>query len=321
MESSAVARPSLQVMKDIVKSLPHPMLVRAYNYWHVREQRPRLHEVARKAGVPLTSELRLAELRKSDTACILGSGPSINRISRSRWEAIAATDSMGLNFWPFHPFTPKFYFFESIVPFSAADSVPQHMYPMVRKMLADAAVRYRDVIKIITDLKALDQTQLIYQLPAELHTNLWTAFTVPVIARNAEEFKRGIRYIKARGALQKADKFDWIFKYNGSITGMIDFCLKMDYRRIVLCGVDMKEQLYFYQDRQLFPDICDLEFVDRKLVHHTARPQEWMVGMADVLAIMKKEILDPAGVELYIETTDSALYPALPVVPESVLAR
>jgi hypothetical protein len=36
---------------------------------------------------------------------------------------------------------------------------------------------------------------------------------------------------------------------------------------------------------------------------------------------MKKEVLDPAGVELYIETTDSALYPALPVVPESVLAR
>jgi hypothetical protein len=308
-------------MKDIVKSLPHPLLLRVYDHWHVREQKPRLHEVARKAGVPLTSELRLPELRKSDTACILGSGPSINRISRSRWDAISQTDSIGLNFWPFHPFVPKFYFFESIVPFSPEHSVPEHMYDTVRKMLTDNAARYRDVIKIITDLKPLGERQLIYELPPEFHTNLWTAFTVPVVARTAEEFTRGIRFIKARGALQKADRFDWIFKYNGSITGIIDYCLKSGYRRIVLCGVDMKAQLYFYQDRELFPEICDLEFVDRKLVHHTARPQQWMVGMTDVLAIMKREVLDPAGVELFIETTESALYPILPVVPESVLAK
>jgi hypothetical protein len=307
-------------MKDFVKLLPHPILLRIYNQWYVREQRSTLQEVSTKAGVPLSSELRLPELRTSDTACILGSGPSVNRITRSRWDAIAKTDSIGLNFWPFHPFVPRFYFFESIVPHSVEHHVPENMYPAVRKMLADNAQRYKDVIKFITDLKSVDQSQLIYELPPAFRTNLWTAYTVPVVARTEEEFARGLRYVRDRGALQKAAHFDWIFKYNGSITGIIDFALKMGHRRIVLCGVDMKQQAYYYQDRQFFPEQCDLEFVDRKLVHHTARPQQWMVGMADVLALMKSEILDPAGVELYIETTESALYPALPLVPEDVLA-
>ena len=65
--------------------------------------------IRNKYQLPLVDEIDLTAYKRSDTLFVLGSGPSINRIPQERWRAIAAHDSVGFNFWPYHPFVPTFY--------------------------------------------------------------------------------------------------------------------------------------------------------------------------------------------------------------------
>ncbi|MGC1298446.1 MAG: hypothetical protein WA869_25750, partial [Alloacidobacterium sp.] len=79
----------------------------------------------------------MASLRASDTLFILGSAWSINDISDERWQIIGRHDSVGINFWPVHPFVPRFFHFEDI----AYDEQPV-MYDAFRGLLERRAEAY-----------------------------------------------------------------------------------------------------------------------------------------------------------------------------------
>ena len=89
----------------------------------------------------------------------------------------------------------------------------------------------------------------------------------------------------------------------------------MGYKRIVLCGIDLSKQDYFYQHRELYPESADWEFATRKDVHLTARRLPWMVPAPQVIEAFKKCVLDPTGVELFVENRSSTLFPEIAEAP------
>ena len=305
----------LTVLKEITKQLPHPLLMRSYHYWHVKEHRTTTRQAAKKAGVPMLDRLDLSTVKTSDTLFILGSGASINDISPEGWINIAKHDSVGFNFWPLHPFVPRMYFFESIQYNLGGGDEETEVFRTVMRMLTNRAEAYKNVIKVITDVRLNQDRQLIYQLPSAWKTNLYAAYTVPPVARTPEELDNGVRYLKGNGAFAPAQHIDWLFKYCGSLSTMIALGVRMQYRRIVLCGIDMGMQHYFFQDPKLFPHTSKYEFVPRFETHHTAVGRAWMVPMQDVVATLMKEVLKPAGIELYLENPNSALWPMVPTIP------
>src|SRR5271157_4008789 len=103
------------MIKSLVKQLPHPLLLRLYHAYYLRQQRDLAVDLARATGLPLLEELKLPPLRTSDTVFVLGSGWSINEVPAERWDVMGRHDTIGFNFWPVHPFVPRIFVFENLV--------------------------------------------------------------------------------------------------------------------------------------------------------------------------------------------------------------
>jgi hypothetical protein len=255
------------------------------------------------SGCPTLEHLDISSLKSSETVFILGSGPSINDISDDRWEFIRKHDTLGFNWWPLHRVVPKIYVFESI-------QTNSELFPYFMKMLQSCADAYLDTIKIVNAIEDIDfRGQLLYTAPEEFKRNMYVALAVPVVARNVDELRRGLRFILRMGGLAPCRSIPWLFKYGGSVTAMIDLALRIGYKRIVLCGIDLGPQEYFYQDPQLYPETADWEFAPRNQPHLTTRQLEYLVPAQQVIWTMDEEILRPRGIELFVENSSSTLFP------------
>lgn len=303
----------MKTIRSLAKHLPHPLLYRLYHHTRLREESARTAKVAALAGLPLLQTLNLGSLRASDTLFILGSAWSINEISSERWRTIGRHDSIGINFWPVHPFVPRFLHFENMT----YDDQPE-MYDALLSILERRSEAYVNTLKIVTEVNPTGQRQTIFELPETMKRNLYIGFSMPVVARNEEELRAGIRYMQSIGAFSPHDKVAWLFKYGGSVIAMMTLAVLMEYKRIVLCGVDLNKQDYFYHDRERYPECADWEFVPRKDAHLTTRQLPWLVPAQVAVNIFKELILEKAGIELYVESPISTLYPKVRLAPLSL---
>jgi hypothetical protein len=303
----------MKTIRSLAKHLPHPLLYRLYHYVRLREESTLAAKAAGLAGLPLLKSLDLQGLRASDTIFILGSAWSINEISDERWKVIGEYDSVGINFWPAHPFVPRFYHFESIL----HDDQPA-MYEALIKLFQRRSEDYANTVKIVTEVGRLEVRQTIFELPEGMKKNLYVGFSMPVVARNEDELRAGIKYLRSIGAFTPHAKVAWLFKYGGSVIGMMTLAVLMGYKRIILCGVDLNRQEYFYQHRERFPEYADWEFSLRNEVHKTARRLPWLVPAQSAVYVFKELVLDPEGIELLVESRASTLHPRIPVAPQSL---
>jgi hypothetical protein len=304
---------AIQVVRSLAKRLPHPLLCRLYHYKRLREETARTAKAAALAGLPLLESLDLAHLKSSDTLFILGSAQSINQISGQRWKIIGKHDSVGMNFWPVHSFVPRLLHFENL----RYDEQPV-MYEALRGVFERRAEAYANTLKIVTEVGPMGPRQLAFEIPKEMQKGLYLGFSMPVVARCEEELRSGIRFMGSIGALQRRSTVSWLFKYGGSVIAMMALATVMGYKRIILCGVDLNRQAYFYQNRELYPECAGWEFVPRENVHLTARRLPWLVPAPAAVQIFKELVLDPAGIELFVESGESALYPGVPVASQSL---
>ena len=302
------------ILKELAKSLPHPILLRVNDAWQRRTVDRREDEVRKKAGIPLLEADALMRVKASDTVFILGSGPSINQIGAERWQAITEHDTIGLNFWPFHPFVPKIYFFENRPCDRTRETVDDKVGTTFVDLFRRRGEDYAQTVKVIMDLLH-PEPNIISELPEPIRQNLYSAYTVTPVARNANEFRSALKSVARSGMFSPQSPFASLLKYNGTITTLITLAAKMQYRRIVLCGVDMRAQAYFWQDPALYPETKDLEFSARNAPHHTATSNPWMLPMDAVLELMQRVVLEPAAIKLYVENRGSALYPMVPEAP------
>ena len=104
------------------------------------------------------------------------------------------------------------------------------------------------------------------------------------------------------------------------MSALVALAVRMQYRRIVLCGVDLHSQEYFYQDPSLYPQSSGFVPEPKSLKHLTFREFEWLVKMDAVLREMQRQILQPAGIELFVENRSSALWPEIPEAPQSLFS-
>jgi hypothetical protein len=298
------------VLKDLAHRLPHPVLVRAFLLKYALSDL-RLERKARvKHGLIPLAELNLSRFKKSGTVFMLGSGPSINGIPRQRWDAIARHDSMACNFWLFHNFVPTFYFYEAI-------GSQNGKLEVFRRVAEKRAKEYAHCIKIVTGLQELAPDFDLCRPDAWAH-DLYTIYTIPVAARNKQEFISGLRLVRSLGLFGMSQRIKYIFKQASSITGLISLAVRMGYKQIVLCGVDLQNGEYFYQDPELYADGNEVEFQPQNAPHSLVTFQPWKILTDVAVQVMSREILEPAGVKIYVENRSSRLWPAIPEAPESL---
>src|SRR6202790_4802658 len=299
----------IETLKSLAKSLPYPVFLRLFYLWDGMRWRRRAEAARNRAGIPPLDQVDLLQIKSSDTLFVLGSGPSINRISAERWRLIAAHDTVGFNWWLYHSFVPKFYFLEVI-----EKEVSPEAFEAYLTLASRRAVDYASTIKIAMEFHKLG-TQTLYHLPPEFRKNLFVAHKVEAPARNEAELAQALRYLQGRGAFQVTGRFSSLLKYAASLTTMLVFALKLGYKRVVLCGIDFKTPDYFFHDRPLYPESWEPPEAECFETHFTEVTLTWKLPITRAVAVIKQQLLDPAGIELYIESQDSALWPMLPVFP------
>ncbi len=300
-----------RALKSLMSKLPYPIFLRAFWSWYFLRDVRRWKAARQRGGVALLQDLDLATVKKSEALFILGSGPSINRISAERWAAIARHDTVGFNFWLCHAFVPRLYFFEAI-PRSDSD-----IYRAYCEVAKSRAAEYRAVPKVVTEMQH-SGAAFLQDLPPEWRENLYTPRPVTLAARDEAEFAYGLRELQRRGLFQAATRIRSLFKYAGSLSSLVALAARLRYRTVVLCGVDLATQEYFYQDPELYPATSDLVPSPRSLPHLIFRELPWLVKIDAVLRQMRRQLLEPAGIEVFVENRGSALWPEIPEAPAAL---
>ncbi len=291
--------------KSIAKSLPYPVFLRLYYAWERFCRAPRAESVRLSAGIPLLEEVDLRQFKGSDSLFVLGSGPSINRISDARWREIKRNDTVGFNWWLYHPLVPKFYFLESF----EREAAPDH-FECYLTLTRARAVDYAGTIKIAMELHK-PGTQTVLALDPGFKKNLFAAHSVAVPARNEDELAWAFRYLQHTGVFDCTGRFSHLPKHAASLTSLLVFAVKLGYKRVVLCGIDLKTSSYFFQERTVYSESWELPSAAACERHETDVPLTWRVPVNRVVAAIKQIIYDPSEIQLVIESRQSALWPML----------
>ena len=302
----------LQALKDLAKKLPPSLLLKSYYTWYAATSLRRAETARRRLGLPRLGGCEIARQKASDTLFVLGSGPSINQIPADRWQAISRYDTVGFNWWIIHPFVPKFYFLEAWGREEGRDPFARYVETVNRR-----AYDYRNTIKIAMEMDKPGELTVDAVSP-EFLQSMFVAYNLPVAARTEEELATALNYLHRKGAFRQTNRFSFLLKYAASLTTLLIFAYRMAYKRVVLCGIDLKTSEYFYQDASRFPEWAGVEYHPRQTRHSTDVRLTWRVPVSDSVMIIKSVLYDPAGLELYVEDSSSALWPRLQQAPASI---
>lgn len=169
-----------------------------------------------------------ARRRTSDTLFILGSGPSLTRLSDERWKQVARHDSFGINFSFLLDFVPTFHVME--------DGKQAWVRRQMVEALAPRRRRLRDTVWFISDKqprRGIHPRSAPEMFPE--HPTVCVYPYPPVI--RLEEDRRFRAEDFARSAV-----------YRGTMSVVLHLALRMGYRRLVLLGVDLHTVGHFFDD-------------------------------------------------------------------------
>jgi hypothetical protein len=251
-------------------------------------------------------------VKRSDTLFILGSGSSINDLSDRDWELVAAHDSVGFNFWPIHPFVPTYFFYEPCVHED-------------RTALMAARLRARREDYSRTVLFSLIGRWLQMNRPREAYdddliarTYFFSAYTFP--SNSTSVVTAALRLWAARA---RARRGEWnrtgITGHRTTADTAMCFGYLCGYRRLVLLGVDLSNSRYFWETD---PSRYDPEYFPRNInmgsdsPHNVATPYPYGLLADDYFTLFNRLVLRPAGVELFVGSEQSKLYPRIPLFPD-----
>ncbi|SUZ31968.1 hypothetical protein ROE7235_01719 [Roseibaca ekhonensis] len=266
----------------------------------MRSEFRRVRKVSRLRRAAGLTPFSLADARakkQSDTLVVLGSGRSINRLTDADWQRLDRDyDTLGLNFWMLHPFTPRFYQFEA----GPTDDRTRQF----EDFLSERAARMASVMMIYKDMERhqLDLTRLPDQTVRSLRVLNKVNLPVETEAglRRSLTLVRRARLTQATGLLLFA---------RASIVQAASFGAAMGYKRIVLAGVDLNDTRYFWEDD---PDLSWFGTAQPGTIHRTMDPTLAGVTVDRVLMVLRDSWLAPEGIELFCGHATSALHPRLP---------
>jgi hypothetical protein len=257
--------------------------------------------------------------RESDTLFILGSGPSINHLDKQFWEVVAANDSVGMNFWLVHHFTPSFYHGELIDlgrPGATAAMNALFHWMDIRE------VAYQNTPFLLSELQPNHTDMLSRMSPAWRQRVIGVPTVYPVFA-NSEEGTEVLLYLKKRDFFTP-NRIKRVMMYQSSVTKMIVLGLLMGYKRLVLCGVDLNVPGYFFEDREVYPlgpNLRRTKGEEEKGVHNTQIQAEFFAPVSTAILLLRDLILEPLGISLELAHPSSLLYPDLSVFEPGPIQR
>ena len=251
--------------------------------------------------------------KTSDTLFVLGSSPSINAISDAQWELIGRHDSVGFNFSLFHPFVPTFYFWEC-----PGETARRWVFSDLLRRKREAYRETPIVLKRVWPGMEAEVKEVLSVTP-DLNHKLAISLDIPP-KRNeqTQAFLKVLDHFERRGIGRFLLNRNLLWHRRGTLSELVAFACGMDYKRVVLCGVDLAGTDYFF-DIKAYTWVGELLPTPPRVqasVHSTVDLSKNDLTIDEVLYGLHDCIMKSQGRKLQINTMDSRLYPRLSLCPE-----
>lgn len=301
--------------QSLLKQLKHYLRPRwTKTLRQVLASRFKLMRVANRFGLRPINGNPLGAIKKSDTLFILGSGASINTLSEEEWQAIRAADSAGFNFWPIHAHIPSLYVVEvCAVPLGQEENYRR--YCELMRLRSDAYGNTPILIKDGERVEAQWLAEYVGNFPQILWPNISLAWDWEIPGDEESALVERIRRWESCGLImgQAAP----LVRKRATVSYIVLLALRAGYRNIVLCGVDLDNNDYFYRLREAeyaaqgLPVPLTVFAPEVPSIHKTDNVDMGM-PISRVLEIINRELLQPCGIHLSVALKSSKLHPMLP---------
>lgn len=254
---------------------------------------------------------KLLESKKSDTVFVLGSGSSINDLGEEQWDIVRRHDTIGMNFWIYHPFVPTFLHHEiSVVPLP--QGLARRPYDQLLAHLARRPDYHRVgwLFSLHETAKHLSWRDLrrhirhickggrCYHYPTQLD------FFDPSETLTAASFAQRARKLQDVHIRPNA----------ASLGAVLSVAIAMGYRNIVLLGVDLVDSRYWWTGQGRNDVHVEVDLHQKPDENHKTMTTRDGVPVDKLVDAIDRFVAQPAGVRLWIGSKRSALYPRLKLV-------
>ena len=244
-------------------------------------------------------------LKNSDTLVILGSGPSIARISSTAWQQVAQHDTIGFNWWLVHPFVPRFFAFQG---------VGERML----NLLSHEKHRYLNTSFFIRGSELASGTLKCTDMRLRwvFKKNAYYLAEYPMCGWYETPAQQLFDFMNAQGFLNFGKPGRFVPKWRSTLGLLLSFAYQMGYKTTVLAGMDMCSSRHFWDEtpfaevrRDYSPFLPQTESGILALRDATvAKPT-----LDEYVLAFKDWAHDTAGMNVCLLSPEGQLYPQLAV--------
>lgn len=257
------------------------------------------------------TDLNIDQIKNGrDTLFILGSGASINKISQEGWEIIKKNNSIGLNFWPIHDFVPSFLMFE--MPRGERGKVFYEVLRKKKDLYLKTPLIFKGLYKNRKDFYGIEQVKSLFD--EDLIGTIYLSYELSIPGRNSNEFANGLKYLDALGFFSNDKKISSLGQYRGTVTCAIVFGIKAGYKNIVLCGIDLNDTKYFYEESSQYYRDKGIEVPvsgQTTTFHKTNIALPNLLPVSTSILMLNDFFQKKYNGKLYVSNRKSALFPFL----------
>ena len=245
----------------------------------------------------------LKKFKNSDTIFILGNGPSLNLLKGDHIQAINSQDSFGISYsFVKNEIVPNF--------FLVSMENDTRTLQFFKDTFSNYRQSYRDVIVFY------HSTSLFRMAHPRL-----TPYFYPEKAKCCFFWKPKSIQIKNKRHFVDSD-FEKTLAYRGTLSVVLDLILKLEYKNIVLLGVDLDKSGYFYEKIKSFEEYVRITHEGVYGPDHATTKNKKYPSMHpkpgneqpfdEYLYALKGYLKRKKDINLFIGFKDSILYPGIP---------
>jgi hypothetical protein len=250
-------------------------------------------------------EFNVKNHKKSDTLFILGSGASIGDYTQEMWEHIKSHDTFGFNHWYFHKHIPTYYMFE----------LPKEhlMKEAVIHNLKVVSEKYWKIPKFIKPYSPQDSLKM-EEIPDFLINKLYYVPTYGIPKKSINNYKKALNTSNIpllRGRIKFPDLNS---QSRCSLDQVINFGIASNYKKIVLCGVDLTNTNHFFRrdDFYLPTDMQELPVYQKGGIHKTLDKNYGEITIDEIVNETQRKITKKRNIEMFVALNTSGLAGILP---------
>jgi len=231
-------------------------------------------------------KLLASGVKREGKLFILGSGASINDLTPANFDEIARNTSIGINVWVAHPFVPDYYSFES-GNFPVAEDERIHRQYLTDQLSRQEVIDKKPEILLLRP-KAPSHESQFPAIPESLKKNTYLTGRTNVLEFDTcfgeIEMTRFLNYF-LKGKIPPS-----VLPDNGaSVFRLVFWGIAMGFRDIILVGIDLNEEPYFWYEEPWATERPELQKLFPRavgLVHDTTVAQDRPLNTSEALGYL-----------------------------------